>query len=67
MMHVTTFEAHRSVSDVAFLPDRQTLAIGYADRNVELWHADRDKAVLKIEAELDPRKTVSASQTIIQE
>jgi WD40 repeat protein len=40
---------------VEFFPDGKTLAVGYSDRTIELWHVDREKELLPIDGTNDLR------------
>jgi hypothetical protein len=47
-----------SVAELAFFPDGQTLAVGFQDRMVELWHVDRDKEQFNIDEGLEEHSSL---------
>jgi WD40 repeat protein len=53
MMHVTTFNSRRGLTELEFFPDGKTLAVGFTDHIVELWHVDRDNERFTIEGAVD--------------
>jgi WD40 repeat protein len=50
MMHVTTLNTRRGLTELAFFPDGKTLAVGFTDHTVEMWHVDREREQFNIDA-----------------